>query len=70
MYLIEICFGEYDDYSHVPIMLVNDVDEAMLICDAIENRDAEYMKYVYQVMGDFCTPDLGAQYTKLPVVSI
>lgn len=73
-YLIEITYGEYDDFNHVPVFICETEVEAQLICEAIDNLDEVYMvkiresfEYIANVLE---RGEAGAQYTKLQMESI
>lgn len=74
VYLIEISYGDWDDYSHTPVFACETEAEAQLICDAIDNLDEVYMTKIREsseyVADALERGDGGAQYTKLPIESI
>ena len=72
MYVIEITYGEYDDYNHIPIMVVQSIEEASLICETIEQRDDNYLRYAEKLIDwlDFKRIDFGTNIIKLPLVTI
>lgn len=73
-YLIEVAYGDYDDFNHVPIFICETEAEAQLICEAIDNLNEVYIAKIREsfeyVANALERGEAGAQYTKLSMEGI
>lgn len=50
-FVISGTWGEYDDYTQVPMFVCNSVDEANLFCEALDNKERPFWDDVEKYFG-------------------
>lgn len=72
MYVISGTWGEYDDYTKVPMFACRSVEEASLFCDSLNEKENPLWNKVLEYFGsDFCTPsDIYFVFDKVPLLEL
>lgn len=74
-YVIGVTYGEYDDFTHIPMFVCYMKMEAELFLDALENREEPYwgqvVNYFTSYGADYVVPeDIGFNLTEVDVLTL
>lgn len=68
MYLIEMSYGEYDDYNEIPVLITpGKTDASLIVNDLNENSNSEYLAYAQKAYCANLPTDAYFSYSELPV---
>ena len=69
MYLIYGCYGEYDDYNEIDILIVPNEDTARIMIDEYENHESIFFKKFEKWCGKVPS-DMRFHYKEVPYFEI
>ena len=70
LYLIEGCYGEYDDFNRLPLMVVSDKDTANMVCEELCKPDNMFMPLVKKIFGYVPHKDIGWSWDEIEYFSL
>ena len=71
-FVISGTWGEYDDYTKVPMFVCHSVEEARLFCDSLNEKESPFWEKVLEYFGsDFYTPsDIYFVFDEVPLLKL
>lgn len=71
-FVISGTWGEYDDYTKVPMFVCNSVDEAYLFCESLNAKEKPFYESVLNFFGDekYIPNDIFFIYDEVPILRL
>lgn len=70
MFLIEGSYGEYDDFEHLPLMIVSDKDTADIVCEELRNPNNQFMPLVKKIFDYVPFENIGWSWVEVECFSL